>query len=143
MDKPEKSRVDTALYPERSIFATGLAARCPRCGEGSLFQSLLKPVDRCGVCGLDLTFAEEGDGPAVFVILILGFLIAGLALAFEYLVRPPVWLHAIVWLPVVTILSVLALRIMKSIMIAAQYKTDAAEGRLVNEQDDNDYGGIR
>ena len=77
----ETSRNDTAHYPDLSVMKTGLAARCPRCGEGRLYQSMLKPVDNCAMCGLDMSFAEEGDGPAVLVILLLGVVIAGLALA--------------------------------------------------------------
>jgi uncharacterized protein (DUF983 family) len=123
---------DQAHYPEQSAISTGLAGRCPRCGEGKLFKSLLKPVDRCAICGLDMSFAEEGDGPAVLVILLLGFVIAGLALAVEYLLRPPVLVHIILWVPVITALALISLRWMKGIMIAAQYKTKAAEGRLEN-----------
>jgi uncharacterized protein (DUF983 family) len=123
-------KADQALYPELSVISTGIAARCPRCGEGRLYASILKPVRACSICGLDMSFAEEGDGPAVLVILLLGGVIAGLAIALENLVHPPVWIHVVVWLPVTLMLSVLALRAMKGIMIAAQYKTRAAEGRL-------------
>lgn len=126
---------DIAHYPEQSILSTGIGARCPRCGEGKLYKSLLKPVDQCSMCGLDLSFAEEGDGPAVLVILLLGGVIAGLALAFENIVNPPIWLHILIWLPITILLSVFALRAMKGVMIAAQYKTKAEEGRLVSSDD--------
>lgn len=130
MANPENGRFDKADYPAQPVVATGLAGRCPRCGEGRLFASLLKPVERCAICGLEMEFAEEGDGPAVFVILLLGFLLAGLALSFEYTVRPPVWLHLALWPPVTLVASIVALRAMKGIMIVAQYRTRAAEGRL-------------
>ncbi len=126
---------DTAHYPDQLVLNTGLAARCPRCGEGKLYKSMLKPVDQCVMCGLDMSFAEEGDGPAVLVILLLGGVIAGLALAFENLVRPPIWLHILIWLPVTIFLAVFALRAMKGVMIASQYKTKAAEGQLVTDKD--------
>jgi len=122
--------VDTAHYPDLPIIQTGLALRCPRCGEGRLYQSMLKPVEQCAVCGLDMSFAEEGDGPAVLVILLLGFVIAGLAVGLHYLINPPVWVHVVLWLPLTLALSIFALRAMKGIMIAAQYKTQAAEGQL-------------
>jgi len=124
-------KADQAHFPDHSAMSTGLAGRCPRCGEGRLYASMLKPVDRCGVCGLDMSFAEEGDGPAVLVILLLGGVIAAMALLLENLLHPPVWVHILVWLPITLILSIFALRAMKGIMIAAQYKTRAAEGRLV------------
>ncbi|MCB1385769.1 MAG: DUF983 domain-containing protein [Nitratireductor sp.] len=130
MAKRSSKQEDRALYPEQSVMATGLAGRCPRCGEGRLYQSLLKPVTRCGVCGLDMSFAEEGDGPAVLVILLLGGVVAGLALAFENLFSPPIWLHVLLWVPVTLILSIWSLRAMKGIMIASQYRTKAAEGQI-------------
>jgi uncharacterized protein (DUF983 family) len=58
---------------------TGLACRCPRCGKGKLFQGFLELRPRCDVCGLDYAFADAGDGPAVFVILIAGFIVVGCA----------------------------------------------------------------
>lgn len=132
MAKNQAAPTDTADYPEQSILSTGLGGRCPRCAEGKLYQSALKPVTHCALCGLDMSFAEEGDGPAVLVILLLGGIIAGLALALENLIHPPFWLHIIIWLPITVLLSVFALRAMKGVMIAAQYKTKAEEGRLVS-----------
>jgi len=121
---------DSAIYPELSSVKTGLAGRCPRCGEGKLYQSMLKPVERCAICGLDMQFAEEGDGPAVLVILLLGGVIAGMALTVETVFHPPIWLHLVLWLPVTVALAIFALRAMKGVMIASQYKTSAAEGQL-------------
>lgn len=132
--RKRQASADRAHYPDLSPMSTGLGARCPRCGEGRLFASLLKPVRHCTVCGLDMSFAEEGDGPAVFAILILGFVVAGLALAFEKVAQPPLWLHIVIWLPVIFALSIWALRAIKGIMIATQYRTGAAEGRLADPE---------
>jgi len=54
----------------------GAAGRCPNCGEGHLFEGFLKVSPRCEACGFDLAAADSGDGPAVFVILIAGFVVA-------------------------------------------------------------------
>ena len=51
-----------------SPFSAGFRCVCPRCGEGDLFAGYLKVAPRCESCGLDLAFADSGDGPAVFVI---------------------------------------------------------------------------
>lgn len=80
-------------------------------------------------CGLDYSFIDSGDGPAVFVIMILGFVILGLALIFESALQPPMWLQAVVWIPVTIALSLWALRVTKAIMIALQYRTAAREGQ--------------
>ena len=82
-------------------------------------------------CGLDYAFIDAGDGPAVFVILIIGFVVTGLAVLLESLVSPPLWFHFLLWIPVTTGLSVWGLRFSKGIMISLQYKTAASEGTLV------------
>ena len=108
----------------------GLRGRCPRCGEGHLFQGFLALRPRCEHCGLDFGFADAGDGPAVFVILFAGFVVVGAALIVEALYRPPYWLHALLWGPLILITTLGPLRPMKGLMIALQYHHGAAEGRL-------------
>lgn len=125
--KPKANKGITA-YPPHSVLSTGLAGKCPRCAQGNLFQSFMKPVTRCSACGLDMAFAEEGDGPAVFAILILGFALVGMALYVEYTFRPAFWVHILLWVPVTIVLGTWALKLIKGVMIAAQYKTDAKEG---------------
>lgn len=126
--KTKSKNTRSPAYPPHSILATGLPGKCPRCAQGALFQSFMKPVERCSSCGLDMTFAEEGDGPAVFAIFILGFVMVGSALYVEYTFRPAFWVHIILWVPITTILSTWALKVIKGVMIAAQYKTDAKQG---------------
>jgi uncharacterized protein (DUF983 family) len=75
---------DQALYPPLPPTATGMRGRCPRCGEGRLFSGLLGLEPRCPACGLDYSFTDAGDGPAVFVIMIVGFIVVGLALYVEF-----------------------------------------------------------
>jgi uncharacterized protein (DUF983 family) len=115
-------------YPSRvsPIFA-GLSCRCPRCGRGALFAGYLTVAERCTSCGLDLRKADSGDGPAVFIIFILGFLIVPLALLFEAVVEPPLWLHMVIWPPVVLVGALALLRPMKGVLIALQYHFKASE----------------
>jgi uncharacterized protein (DUF983 family) len=110
----------------------GLFCRCPRCGKGRLFQGFLTPAPRCESCGLDFAFADAGDGPAIFVILISGFIVVGAALAVEALYAPPYWVHAVLWGPLILLTTLLPLRAMKGLLIALQYHHGAAEGRLVD-----------
>lgn len=116
--------------PAVSPYAAGLRARCPRCGEGKLFAGYLTVAPRCDRCGLDYSFADSGDGPAAFVILLAGFIVIGAALATEILWRPPYWLHAALWLPAIVILSLVLLRLTKGLLITLQYHHNAEEGRL-------------
>jgi uncharacterized protein (DUF983 family) len=121
---------EEALYPPVDPIRVGLQGCCPRCGRGRLFEGFLKLKPQCSACGLDYDFADAGDGPAVFVMLIMGFLIIGLALWFDARFAPPVWLHALIWVPLATILSLVLLKKFKGIMIALQYRNNASEGRI-------------
>ena len=113
-----------------SPIAAGLACRCPRCGTGKLFQGFLDLRLRCEACGLDYSFTDSGDGPAVFVILFAGFIVVFAALIVEFLYQPPFWLHALLWIPLILRVTLLPLRPMKGLLIALQYHHRAAEGRL-------------
>ena len=113
----------------RSIM-TGLAGRCPRCHKGKLFSGFLNLRKQCPECGLDYSFADAGDGPAVFVIMIAGAIVVGCALIVEIKYQPPFWLHAALWLPLILATTLLPLRSMKALLIALQYHHAAAEGRL-------------
>jgi uncharacterized protein (DUF983 family) len=108
----------------------GLRGRCPRCGEGPLFRGFITLRPSCESCGLDYGFADAGDGPAVFVILLGGFVVVFAALVTEVLYRPPFWLHAVLWLPLILIVTLLPLRLLKGLLIDLQYHHKAQEGRL-------------
>lgn len=109
---------------------TGLAGRCPRCREGHLFSGFLTVGKQCEKCGLDYAFADAGDGPAIFVILIAGFIVVGAALIVEFRYQPPFWLHAVLWGPLILAVTLLPLRLLKGLLIVLQYHHRAAEGRL-------------
>jgi uncharacterized protein (DUF983 family) len=119
-----------AAFPLGKSIVTGLTCRCPRCGKGKLLKGFLTPRPRCEVCGLDFAFADSGDGPAVFIILIAGFIVVGAALVTEILYQPPFWVHAVLWGPLILIVTLGPLRPLKGLMIALQYHHKAAEGRL-------------
>ncbi len=108
----------------------GLRCKCPRCGQGGLFGGFLSLRPACAACGLDYAFTDAGDGPAVFVILLAGFIVVGCALVVEMRYQPPFWLHAALWGPLILAVTVLPLRPMKGLMIALQYHHRAAEGQI-------------
>jgi uncharacterized protein (DUF983 family) len=113
----------------------GLRGRCPRCGEGKLFQGFLNLRGKCDSCGLDYGFADAGDGPAVFVILLAGGLVVFAALMTEIVYQPPFWLHAVLWGPLILIVTLLPLRWIKGLLIALQYHHKAAPGRIDRQGD--------
>ena len=105
-----------------SPFAAGWKSRCPRCGEGHLFKGYLTPVSRCESCGTDLSFAAKTEGPAVFIILIVGIIILGAAAVVESAFHPAPFVHLLLWLPGTVILSLLLMRPFKATLIALQYQ---------------------
>ncbi len=114
------------MYPPLSPFSAGLRCRCPRCGEGKLFSGLLTVRPSCAACGQDFSKIDAGDGPAVFVILILGFIVVGLALWLELKYEPPFWLHMVLWTPLILGGSIGMLRPFKATLIALQYRHKAS-----------------
>ncbi len=114
----------------RSVVALGLTGACPHCGEGRLFAGFLTLQPRCEVCGLSFDFADAGDGPAVFIMMIVGFIVIGSALMLELRHHPPIRVHLMLWLPLATFLAIAILRPLKGTMIALQYRNAAREGRL-------------
>ncbi len=117
-------------YPPLSPTQTGLRGRCPRCGQGKLFDGFLTTAKKCERCGLDFEFIDSGDGPAVFIIMIVGFLVAAGVFAVEMTFMPPMWVHLILWGPLTLGLSLGFLRPLKGLMIAQQYCRSAGEGRI-------------
>ncbi|MFT4098270.1 MAG: DUF983 domain-containing protein [Rhodoblastus sp.] len=117
-------------YPPLSPYSTGMAGRCPRCGEGKMFDGFITIAERCNVCGLDLKFADAGDGPAIFVMLIAGFIIVGAALWLEVNYEPPMWVFLVIFLPLTLIVCLGMLRPLKGVLVALQYANKAEQGRL-------------
>lgn len=105
-----------------------LAGRCPRCGEGRLFKGFLDLQPACDTCGLDYATVEQGDGPAVLIILFSGFLVCGLALWVEVTYSPPYWVHAMLWLPLILLTTVGLLRPLKAWIIRQHFRYRTQEG---------------
>ena len=109
-------------FPAVPLRRAALGCRCPQCGKGRLFSGLLSVRQACAVCGLDLSAQDAGDGPAVFAILMLGMLVVGLAALVEVNVSPPIWVHLLLWAPLILIGAVAMLRPLKAGLIALQYR---------------------
>lgn len=114
----------------QSPVSAGLRGRCPRCGEGRLFDGFLAIAPECETCGADFRIEDAGDGPAVFIMFLVGAIVVPLALFLELWLAPPVWVHLIIWIPIVIGLSLAFLRPFKGVMFALQYKHGAREARL-------------
>src|SRR6187399_3010414 len=113
---------------EPSPAEVALRGVCPRCGNRTLFAGLATFAPRCRACALDFSDFNVGDGPAAFLILIVGGLIVGLAMAVELSFEPPFWVHILLWLPLATVAVVGSLRLAKAALLALEYRHRAREG---------------
>ena len=113
-----------------STLHASLLGRCPHCGRGALFDGYLTIAPACTACGQDFKTFDVGDGAAALVILVVGAIVCGLALWTEFTFQPPLWVHALLWAPLIAILTLTFLRLTKSALLVLQYKHKAGEGRV-------------
>ena len=119
------------VWPRLEPVRTGPFGRCPRCGEGHIFDGFLTLRDACEVCGLDYSFAEPADGPAFFVQCFACVPAVIFTIMLEIMVSPPFWVHLVSSLPLVVLSCVLPLRPLKGWLVASQFFFKAREGRLL------------
>jgi uncharacterized protein (DUF983 family) len=112
-----------------SPLSAALKGHCPRCGKAPLFDGWVGFAPLCNACGLDYSSFNVGDGPAAFLILIVGAILTVAALIVDQTLSPPYWVH-LVWLPVGLALTVGGLRVAKAWLVAQEYRHRAAEGRI-------------
>ena len=117
-------------------FIAGLRCKCPRCGQGPIFEGFLSVRPECPLCHLDLSKSDPGDGPVVFILLIVGSIGCFGLLFTELTFHPPAWLELAFWLPMMAVLSLAALRPFKATMIALQLSNEASRARNDGGQDD-------
>ena len=115
---------------EPSSLGTALAGNCPKCGAHTLFAGWVKFADKCRACGLDFSGFNVGDGPAAFLIFIVGTITVVAALVVDAAFTPPWWVH-LVWIPVAAALTIGGLRLSKAWLLAQEYRHRARQGRMV------------
>lgn len=108
-------------------FIAGLRSKCPQCGRGSVFISYLKFADRCEVCGADFRSADAGDGPIVFVILIVGALVVPLLIILQFGLRLPELASLGLTFAATIALCLALLPVFKATLFALQWKHKARE----------------
>ena len=106
-----------------------LRGLCPRCGNRTLFAGVATFAPRCRACGLDYSGFNVGDGPAAFLILLIGAILPGAEIAVELLFSAPWWVH-LVWGPVGAVLTLGGLRLAKALLLAREHSTAAGERRF-------------
>ncbi|WP_428627297.1 DUF983 domain-containing protein [Sphingopyxis sp.] len=116
------------------VWRAALFGLCPECSAKTLFDGPVKFRPSCDACGLDYSRYNVGDGPAAFLTLIVGALIVALALALDAAVKPPLWVHVLLWVPLTAVAVVYGLRVAKGALITSEHQRQAAEGRQMDDK---------
>jgi len=114
---------DAATAPRsvRTAMLRGLRYQCPQCAKGGLFERYLKVADHCKACNEALHHHRADDAPPYFTIFIVGHIVVGGVLALEQAYKPSAWLHAVIWLPLVLVLSLAILPRIKGALVGLQW----------------------
>jgi uncharacterized protein (DUF983 family) len=115
------------------LVQAALFGLCPQCGAKTMFAGPAQFSERCGSCGLDYSGFNVGDGPAALLTMFLGAVIIVLAILLDIAVRPPFWVHVIIWVPLTAAMVVAALRFAKGALLVAEHRNRAKEGRRVDD----------
>ena len=108
-------------FLERPV-VRGLTGRCPKCGDGGMFRAFLKVADACPACGEELHHHRADDFPAYLVIVIVGHVVVAMTLAVEAAFSPPLWLHAVIWLPMTFAMALALIQPVKGAVVAWQWE---------------------
>ena len=113
------------LVKFKNRLISGLMCHCPNCGAYPLLAGFLAAALRCSICGQDLSHVDSGDGPVVFILLTVGAIGCRGLPCTELTFHPPIWLELVIWLPGIAVLTIGALRPVKSMLIALQFHNHA------------------
>lgn len=127
MDDPEGSAPKHEVPAAASVMKAAALGQCPRCGARTMFDGLVQFAERCEGCRLDYSRFNVGDGPAAFLTLAIGTVLAVAAIVFDQAVHPPFWVHALIWVPLTAAMVVYGLRVAKGALLVVEYRRDAHE----------------
>jgi uncharacterized protein (DUF983 family) len=119
------------------LVEAALFGLCPECGAKTLFAAPARFAERCESCGLDYAAFNVGDGPAAILTLILGAVIIAAAISLDIAVRPPFWVHVVIWVPLTCLMVLVSLRLAKGALLVAEHRNKAVEGQLAVKAEDS------
>lgn len=130
---------DQHIIGASGLMAQSFAGLCPRCKETSMFTGWIAFHNRCPACSFDYSAYNVGDGPAAFLTLIIGACVSAMALALEFTLYPPFWLHMLIWPIVVIAMVVYLLRVSKAALLIAEVRKAFSEKTVApNKPEDKD-----
>ena len=130
MDDPQLTKGQSGLLQ------AALFGECPVCGSRTLFAGWVRFAPRCRACGQDFTAYNVGDGPAAFLILVIGALVSAFAVVLQVQASPPFWVHILLWVPLTFVLVILSLRVSMAAMLIHEARAEVREGRIDTSGED-------
>lgn len=118
---------------QSGLVQAALFGECPACGARTLFAGWVRFATRCRACGHDFSSYNVGDGPAAFLILVIGALVCALALVLQVRISPPFWVHILLWVPITSALVLLSLRVSKAAMLIHEARAEVREGKIADD----------
>lgn len=124
------TELQTDKKGQPGLVPAALLGLCPECGAKTLFDGPVTFAEKCDNCGLDYSTFNVGDGPAALLTMFIGAFIIVMAISLDIAVRPPFWVHVIIWLPLTAAMVVVSLRFAKGALLIAEHRNKAREGQL-------------
>lgn len=125
---------ETSPLPDRgTLIRRGFMECCPKCGQGRLYQSYLKPCAVCSACGEILSEIRADDGPAWLTIMVAGHLVMPLAIYLAMHDVVPGWAVLPLLLVLTLGLVLLILPRAKGIFIAMLWRLRQSKGSALSK----------
>ena len=128
------TEIDTIDKGQPGLVRAALFGLCPDCGGKTMFDGPISFANDCPECGLDYAAFNVGDGPAALLTMVIGALIITAAINLDIALRPPFWVHVLIWVPLTVILVFLSLRFAKGALLIAEHRNKAKEGQLAQPE---------
>ena len=115
---------EAAVRPARPLGQAlwrGWRGRCPACGEGRLFSSFLKTVDRCDRCGEAIHHHRADDLPAYLAIFAVGHIVVGAFMGVEAAVELSTVQHLAIWIPLTLVATLAVIGPIKGAVVGLQW----------------------
>jgi uncharacterized protein (DUF983 family) len=102
----------------RQAFLRGALLKCPRCGEGRLFQTYLSPVSHCESCGKNWTKVRADLAPAWAAMTLSAHVIIVVYHFFFFDAPIANWLATLILVGIAALISLLTLPVFKGFFMA-------------------------
>ena len=112
------------LLPARNVrdaMLRGASKSCPNCGKGKIFRGFLSVTESCPSCREELHHQRADDAPPYFTMLIVGHIIVAAVMYVEKAFAPELWVHGLIWTPLILVLSLWLLPRIKGALIGLQW----------------------